>query len=313
MKTFRTVHTVSPTNHPFNYEHALFFIGSCFSTNMASYLSYRKFKVLQNPYGILFNPIAIFQCLEELIQLKTYTEADLIAHDELQHSFAHHTDFSGVKKAVVLEKINTHIGEAHQFLKESAYLFITLGTAWAYKYDGKIVANCHKIPNYKFEKVLLSVQELSEAFQELLPRLKALNPTLQIVFTVSPVRHLKDGFEENNLSKSILRTAIYQMQQMADGIDYFPAYEIMLDDLRDYRFYEKDLLHPNSTAVDYIWEQFKTRYVSEDELAVMTRIENLQAALHHRPKFESTEEHQKLLAFIKREQEALRSFFPECN
>ena len=311
MNTFRTNYQAKKASKQISYQDETFFLGSCFSNNISQYLAFRKFKVKSNPYGILFNPISIFQAIEEIIDLKKYSLDDLVEHNELFHSLKHHSDFSGTNGEEVLNKINQNIFEGRTFLKNSSHLFLTFGTAWVYEYQGEIVANCHKIPNHQFQKRLLHPNEISNAFIALKDKLSAFNPNLQIVYTVSPVRHLKDGFEENALSKAILRTAIHQIQQENDAIAYFPSYEIMMDDLRDYRFYEKDLLHPNSTAVDYIWEQFKTRYVAEDALAVMTRIENLQTALHHRPKFESTEEHQKLLAFIKREQEALKSFFPE--
>jgi hypothetical protein len=309
MKLFRTTYKAKPSNLRFNYDDSLFLIGSCFSNNISEYLTHRKFKVLSNPYGILFNPISIFQCLEELIELRTYTEIDLVEHNELQHSLSHHSDFSGLEKEAVLKHINEQIKEAHHFLKQTTHLYITLGSSWVYKYEGGLVANCHKIPNHKFEKVLLNVADISVAYQELLPKLKAFNPKLKIVFTISPVRHLKDGFEENNLSKSILRTAIHQIQSSSNEIAYFPSYEIMMDDLRDYRFYEADMLHPNKTAIDYIWEQFKISYVDESVWPLMTRIENLQIAMSHQSRFETTAAHQKHLAFMAQEKEALSLYF----
>jgi lysophospholipase L1-like esterase len=309
MKSFRSNYQTKKSALTIDYSQAVFLIGSCFSNNIAAYLTYRKFKVLSNPYGILFNPISIFQSLEEIIQLKEYKEEELIAHNELQHSLAHHSDFSGLDKQEVINNINQNIVEAHQFLKNTSYLFITLGTAWVYKYNGSIVANCHKIPNHQFGKVLLSVAEIQEAFPKFLKQLREFNPKINIVFTLSPVRHLKDGFEENNLSKSILRTAIHEIQKVDAEIAYFPSYEIMLDDLRDYRFYESDMLHPNKDAINYIWEKFKESYIKESDWTIMARIENLQAAMLHRPRFENTEAHRKHLEFIEKEKLYLAAFF----
>lgn len=309
MKIFRTTYQAKKAPFTIDYGQPVFLMGSCFSSNISDYLTYRKFKVLSNPYGILFNPIAVFRALEEIIELKEYTKVDLVEHHELQHSLSHHSNFSGLNKDEVLHKINQSIQEAHVFLKSTAHLIFTFGTAWVYTYEGAVVANCHKIPNHKFEKRLLSIQEIEEAFEQMLQRLQVFNPELNITLTISPVRHLRNGFVENNLSKSILRTAIYSLEQKHPSLAYFPSYEIMMDDLRDYRFYESDMLHPNKDAINYIWEQFVNTYLTNDTKSVISRIEKLQDAIHHRPRFEQTEAYQKHLAFIEREKLALKQYF----
>lgn len=309
MAKFRTAYTPKLSDNLIDYSSACFFIGSCFSNNISEYLSERKFKVNANPYGILFNPLSIVQAVEEIIAEKKYTSEDLVFHNELYYSMQHHSDYSNPKSEVVVVAINESISRSHQQLKEANFLFITLGTSWVYEYEGSIVANCHKIPNTKFAKRLLNVSEIKDAFMACFQKIKNFNPKINIVFTLSPVRHLKDGFVENNLSKAILRVAVAELQAKRDDVAYFPAYEIVQDDLRDYRFYAKDLVHPNDEAVDYVWQQFKASYIDPSCLGVMERIEKLQAAISHRPRFPETEAYQKHLAYIEKEKQSLQEYF----
>jgi len=301
MNHFRTTITTKKSEIEINHQDKIALIGSCFSENIAIKLKERKFNVLSNPYGILFNPLSIFTAITEIIQLKTYTKNDLGKHNELFYSFNHHSNFSDLELENVLQNINTQIKNAHYFLKNCHMLFITFGTAWAYTYNKKIVANCHKLPNKQFEKILLSNNQIIDEWQKTSTLLKQFNPKLNIVFTVSPVRHLKDGFEENNLSKAILRTTIHQM-----GNFYFPSYEIMMDDLRDYRFYKSDMLHPNDDAVNYIWQKFSESYFNDNTQQLNKRIYKLQTAIQHQPRFENTNAHQKHLTFIEQEKKSLK-------
>lgn len=306
MNNFRTEYKPSKSNFDIAHQDKLIFIGSCFSDNISVKLTERKFEVLANPYGVLFNPISIFTALKEIIEGQIYTEKDLGQHNELFYSFHHHSNFSHINQSEALENINNQIQKAQTFLKESQTLFITFGTAWAYTYQNEIVANCHKIPNQQFEKVLLESNQIVEGWSVIETVLKDFNPNLNIVFTVSPVRHLKDGFEENNLSKAILRTAIHQIQKGNKDISYFPSYEMMMDDLRDYRFYKSDMLHPNEDAIHYIWQKFSSVFFNENTQALNERIYKLVLATQHKARFENTEAHQKHLAFIEKEKVALK-------
>lgn len=306
MHNFRTSYTIKKGSIDISYEDNLFFIGSCFSAHLYSLLQERKFKVRSNPYGILYNPISIFTALEEIIKLKSYSKEDLIEHQGIYQSFNHHSEFSDTNLDLVLESINERIIKEYENLRKSSYLFITLGSAWVYEYQGKVVGNCHKMPNKLFAKRLLSAEEIKNKALSLFELLINFNPDLRIVFTVSPVRHLKDGFEENSLSKAILRNAIFLLQSIENKISYFPSYEIMIDDLRDYRFYESDMLHPNKTAIDYIFEAFKSCYMETESLEIMARIEKIQKAMQHRVRFEESEEMKKHQDFILREKAALK-------
>lgn len=309
MAKFRTAYQPKLSDNLIDYSSACFFIGSCFSNNISDYLAERKFKVNANPYGILFNPISIIKATEEIIAERKYTSDNLVFHNELYHSMQHHSDYSHPKAEVVVTAINKCIESSNKHLKEANFLFITLGTAWVYEYEENVVANCHKIPNTKFTKRLLSVQEIKVAFLDCFEKVKAFNSSLKVIFTVSPVRHLKDGFVENNLSKAVLRTAIHEMKEEHAEIDYFPAYEIVQDDLRDYRFYKADLVHPSEEAIEYIWEQFKMTYLDPKCLNIMKRIENLKAAMAHKPRFPDSEAYQKHLAFIEKEKQNLQKYF----
>jgi lysophospholipase L1-like esterase len=310
MLSFRT--EFSPHPSPFKISHSskLMLVGSCFSENIGKYLSVAKFQVLSNPYGILFNPVSLANSLEEIIEAKEYFETDLIEHNGLYHSMQHHSCFSGVNKTEVLAQINQSIAQAHDFLKQTDVLFLTFGTAWVYNYNEQTAGNCHKLPGHLFEKKMLSVTEVEKCTNQVLEKLKSFNPKLQIVLTLSPVRHLKDGFEENQVSKSILRTAIYQLKQHADFVHYFPAYELIMDDLRDYRFFADDMVHPSEQAVKYVWDKFSTTYFNEQTIFTLKKVEHLTAQLNHRAHFPESEAHQN---FLKKLQAEIAEFEKETG
>ena len=310
MGNFRTTYKAKQGASLLDYNSSSFFIGSCFSNNISAHLAYRKFKVCANPYGILFNPISIARALKEIVDERIYVEEDLVQHNGIYHSLHHHSDYSNPDAAVVLSGIQESISVSKLALEGANMLFVTLGTAWAYEYEGAVVANCHKIPNHRFKKRLLTVNEIKTALRSALEAVATKNNNLSVVFTVSPVRHLKDGFEENSLSKAVLRLAIAELQNELANVTYFPAYEIVQDDLRDYRFYAKDMVHPSEDAITYVWDRFKETYIDPKVQNTMSRIEKLQAAIDHRPRFPDTEAYQKHLAFIEKEQELLKEFLP---
>ncbi len=310
MNQFRTIASPAPSAFQIGYGDQIALMGSCFSNSIAMKLADRKLKVLSNPYGIVFNPISLFKSIQEIIDQKEYDSSHLFFHNELQHSLNHHSEFSHPESSEVIQKINSNSIKARDFLQTAKVLYLTLGTAWVYTYDGEIVANCHKIPNHQFEKRLLSIEEIVDSFEPVIKKLNVFNPDLKIVFTLSPVRHLKDGFEENSLSKALLRSAIHRLVGGGEG-SYFPAFEIMMDDLRDYRFYTKDMLHPSEQAVDYIWDKFCSRYMSANTLAIMGRVENLEAAKNHLPRFPNSAAYQKHKAFIQKEIAALKQFIQD--
>lgn len=302
---FRTQIGSVPHGKQIDYHSKLVLFGSCFSENIGNKLSYYKFDTHTNPYGVLFNPVSIANALQDCIQKRVFTEDDLFFHNELWHSYVHHSDFSNRDKGKVLQAMNRTIETTHEKLKTASHLFITLGTSWVYKErsKGKVVANCHKVSQREFDKVLLGVPEIVEGLRYLQKELLKLNPELTIIYTVSPVRHLKDGFMENTLSKSHLLTAIHQVKDEFNW--YFPSYEIMMDDLREYRFYKRDMLHPNDLAIDYIWSVFSEFWMTSSVISVQKEVENIQKGLAHKPFHSNSAAHLKFRKQLQEKIEAL--------
>lgn len=273
----------SPTRK-INYSDKLFFIGSCFSENIAEQFDKHLFSVVSNPHGILFNPTSIANALQDVISKKAYTEKDIFFEQGLWRSFQHHGQFSNADKVICLEGINTSIAAAHEQLKKSNYLFITLGSAFAYKHiqQNSIVANCHKILAKEFEKVLISKEEITSAYNKLIADLKTFSPSIKIVFTVSPVRYIRDGLVENNQSKAILLQSIHELIATNENCFYFPSYEIVIDELRDYRFFKEDLVHPNELAVKYIWERIQQSWIDTESIEFINEAGQYKRLLEHR-------------------------------
>lgn len=287
----------APSKNLIDYQSKILLFGSCFSENISNKLNYFKFQSSSNPFGILFHPKAIENLITNSINKKEYGEDDIFYHNERWHCFDAHSELSDTSKDELLGNLNSAIKSTHQQIKESTHLIITLGTAWVYRYieTDKIVANCHKVPQKKFLKELLSIEDIVASLEAIISLIKNVNPTIEIIFTVSPVRHLKDGFTENSLSKSHLLSAIHQVAEPRKHQYYFPSYEIMLDDLRDYRFYANDMIHPNITAIDYIWEHFKNSWIDNSSQTIMTEIDSIQKGMAHKPFNENSEQHQQFL------------------
>lgn len=298
-----------------DYQSKILLLGSCFSENIGSKLNYFKFQNLQNPFGILFHPKAIEKLVLNAINQKKYTEEDIIENNNIYHSFEAHSELSSLEKGPLLESLNTNIATTNQFLKEASHIIITLGTSWVYRHiaTDEIVANCHKIPQKKFLKELLSVDEISESLDTIVQLIKSVNKSSTILFTVSPVRHLKDGFIENTQSKSHLIAAIHQTVNPRENVHYFPSYEIMMDELRDYRFYKEDMIHPNETAINYIWDKFTTIWFSEANFQIMKQVDTIQKGLQHRPFHEKSDEHQDFLKNLNRKIETLQKEIPTIS
>ncbi len=271
-----------------------------------------KFPTLANPFGIVYNPVSLAKSLDFLLSGKVFSESDLFENAGLWHSFAHHGSFSQPDKSAALEQINRSLSDANRFLLETNRLVVTLGTAnvFVFKKTGEIVANCHKVPGQDFERRRLSVGEIVETLSAVFEKLKANLTDLEIVATVSPVRHLRDGLVENQRSKATLVLALEQICQHCDFAHYFPAYELLLDDLRDYRFYENDLSHPNQLALDYIWQFFTDSYFDEKTKAICQRIEQTVIASEHRPFHPQSAEHQSFLKTQLKKIGAMKQEFP---
>ncbi len=285
MKSFRTTFKIPFSTFELTHQDKILSMGSCFAENIGSRLEENKFQTLLNPFGILYNPSSVAQALERIFSNGQITEKDILHHNDLWHSRLHHTRFSQIDKTQFLENVNTKLNEANAFLKESNRLVLTLGTAfiWEEKETGIVVANCHKRPQKLFARRRLSIEEIKENLLTVLRKIKKQNADLEAIMTVSPVRHTNDGFIENQRSKAALILAIDAMCQEESFIHYFPAYELVQDDLRDYRFYAEDMLHPNEMAVDYVWEHFRESLFSEKTKEIYREVKKLQAMAAHRP------------------------------
>ncbi len=293
---FRTEITVPKQTNQIDYSSRIVLFGSCFTENIEKHLSYYKFQNNSNSHGILFNPRSIERAVNDCVNQKEYTQNDLDHFDDIWLSFNHHTKFSSIHLTKILQQINTNISNTHKALSNASHVLITLGTSWVYrnKETENLVANCHKIPQRNFEKEIISMDENISILKQIISSIQKINKNAAIIFTVSPVRHLKDGFIENTQSKSRLHTAIHKVTDNK-RVFYFPSYEIMMDDLRDYRFYNIDLLHPNETAMEYIWEKFKNAWISSDSFSLMKEINNIQKSLLHKPFREDSEKHKDFL------------------
>ncbi|MBP1640900.1 MAG: hypothetical protein H6Q17_2483 [Bacteroidetes bacterium] len=274
------------------YDDCLLTMGSCFAANMGQRLQRYGFDSDINPFGILYNPLSIASSLERLLAGNPYVESELFYCNGLWHSDAHHGCFSAVTAAKTLDNINGRFTSAAGRLHHADFLLITFGTSWVYRRQGAaaVVANCHKVPEKQFVRSRSSVDDIVSRWAPLVTKLKEVNPKLQLLFTVSPIRHWKDGAHENQLSKATLLLAIEQLVQACDAV-YFPAYELMMDELRDYRFYAADMLHPTDVAVDYIWERFADCCFDQSTRDTMHEVEQITRALAHRPLNPDSEEY----------------------
>jgi hypothetical protein len=282
---------------PITYRDKILLIGSCFTEHIGDHLADHKFKVLQNPNGILFDPLSVCRSLHSYIQNKRYIADDLFELNEAWHSWEHHSRFSGMNKNEVVEKINASQNTAHDFLKQADWLIITLGSSFVYKLNAntRAVANCHKAPAQDFEKHMLSVNETVDALQKVLDELKRFNPKLKTIFTISPVRHIRDGVVENNRSKARLIESVHQLVEKNDQLYYFPAYEIVIDVLRDHRFYDIDLVHPNYAATSYVLEQFAEYCLNDEAKQLKEELHKILVARNHKPFNPTSSQHKQFL------------------
>lgn len=268
-------------------------IGSCFTEHMTNFLNRSKFNTMQNSHGIVFNPLSVCKALNDVIENKKYQEEDLFYLNEYWHSWYHHSDFSDMDQSIALQKINQEIETQHQFLKTTDYIFITLGSAFAYRLIDKdiFVSNNHRAPSQWFEKTLLEINVIQEKLLLLQQQLLEFNPAVKIVYTVSPVRHIRDGVIENNRSKARLLEAIHSLK----NVYYFPAYELVIDILRDYRFYDLDMVHPNYQATAFVWEKFVTHCIEPACIPLMKKMDQIYKAKNHISKNTNSQAHKKFL------------------
>jgi hypothetical protein len=315
MNVFRTEISIDKPLSLIDYNDPIMFMGSCFAENIGARFLQGRFNCMVNPHGILYNPSSIANAINQIIKNKPINESQLVYKDGLYHSFDHHGDFSSTSKEEVLERINHSLQIAHKHLSTCKFLFITFGTAWVFENIEKqhIVANCHKFPAAHFQRYKLETNNIVKNYKTIIYDLKQFNPDLQVIFTVSPVRHIKDGAHGNQLSKSTLLLAIDQLMQIDNSLQYFPAYELMNDDLRDYRFYADDMLHPNSQAINYIWEKFCQKWFTTSALNFYKDALTIEKARSHRPLFANSPEYEKFVRSTLHKIETLSMLYPLAN
>ncbi len=294
-----------------DHSHSVFLTGSCFSDNIGTLLQQHSFKTVSNPGGIIFNPLSIAHLLSNILDQKELDAASVLQRGELFYSFDHHSSLNDSSFTGLISKWKKEQDEALTYLRNCDVLFITFGSAYYYTHLAlnKVVANCHKQPGNLFEKRISTVDQIVECYTPLLKKLTTVNPKLKIVFTVSPVKHLRDGLVENNLSKSTLILSVHELLK-TNNTYYFPAFELINDDLRDYRFYKKDLAHPNEQAIDYVWEKFSECFFSEQTRILNQKIHKLNLAVQHRSNHKNADEAAKLTDFIASQQEEIKKINP---
>ncbi|WP_296637667.1 GSCFA domain-containing protein [Polaribacter sp.] len=315
MKFLTSIPLKKQTTNRIDYNASILLLGSCFSENIGNKLNYFKFKQLQNPFGILFHPKAIEQFVTDVINKKTFTKEDLVYQNERYHSFDAHSSLSEVDESTILNNLNSEILATQKYLENTSHLIITLGTAWVYRFKktNKIVANCHKIPQKKFLKELLNIAEITNSLESIVSLIKSTNPNITILFTVSPVRHLKDGFTQNTQSKSHLISAIHEVVNIRKNVHYFPSYEIMMDELRDYRFYAEDMIHPNKTAIQYIWKRFTEVWLAENMTSTLKEVDIIQKGIAHKPFNATSKEHKEFLQNLSLKKKLIITKYPHIK
>ncbi|MFP9115794.1 GSCFA domain-containing protein [Flavobacterium sp. RHBU_3] len=297
---FSTPVPIQEGNPMIDYNSRILSLGSCFAVNIGQKFDYFKFQNTINPFGILFHPLAIEKTIRFAIENKSFTEGDIFFQTDRWNHYDAHSDLSATSETELLHNLNNAAQSLHKVLTTATHITITLGTSWVYRLTatGELVANCHKVPQKQFTKELLDVNTISNSIQNILSLIAGVNDTVTVIFTVSPVRHIKDGFMENQWSKANLISALHAtLQAPLSGIRglYFPSYEIMMDELRDYRFYAEDMIHPNPVAIDYIWERFAQNWISDEAQQTMKQADNIQKSLQHRPFNPESDSHKKFL------------------
>lgn len=315
---FRTEIPLNKYSFPIDYQSKIVLLGSCFAENIGEKFRYFKFQTEVNPFGIIFNPVSLENIIKRAVEKQYFNETDIFFHNDLWHCYEVHSELSNSNKDIFLDNLNSILELTHRQIVSLTHCIITLGTSWVYRNitSNEIVANCHKVPQKEFTKELLTAAQTEESLQNIISIIHTINPKCKFIFTVSPVRHIKDGFFENNVSKAQLLSAIYKVVQVspsgAEGA-YFPSYEIMIDELRDYRFYKDDMLHPNQMAVDYIWIKFFENYVSETEFQLMNEICSIQKDLAHKPFNPNTEAHRKFLEKLQTKISKIQERLPQIT
>ena len=307
---------LKPEENQIDYSSKILLMGSCFSENIGGKFDYFKFQNLQNPFGVIFNPVSIEKLVVRTIENNSFTKEDIFEHNGIWKCFQVHSELSSLDKSEILRNLNSALQNLREALFSSTHIIFTFGTSWVYRKTetNEIVANCHKLPQQNFQKELLSIEVISQSLQNIFSRILEVNPNVTLINTVSPVRHIKDGFAENSLSKAHLISAIHEIIHQPSTINhqlnYFPSYEIMMDELRDYRFYAEDLLHPNKTAIEIIWQKFSEVWIASETETLQKEIVSIQNGLLHRPFNPQSKEHLQFSEKLQQKITSLKQHYP---
>lgn len=303
-----------------DYSSKILLLGSCFSENIGAKFDYFKFYNLQNPFGVIFNPVSIEKLIIRAIDNKPFSYVDIFQHDQIWKCFETHSELGSLDKHDFLQNLNSALQNLREALFNSSHIILTIGTAWVYRHleKNEIVANCHKLPQQNFKKELLSIETILASIQNSIESISAVNPNTSFIITVSPVRHIKDGLVENSLSKAYLISAIHNFINLRSSIVnrqsfYFPSYEIMMDELRDYRFYAEDMMHPNKTAIKIIWQKFSGVWISSKTDSLQKEIASIQNGLNHKPFNPKSAEHIHFLGKVQQKISSLKKLFPDIQ
>ncbi len=313
----QTTLTIPKLHDPITYDSKIVSVGSCFAVHMAEKFKRFQFISSVNPFGILFHPLAIEKLFQFLIDEKHFTEEDVFIYDEIWSSYDAHSDLDALSQEEIVSNLNKKLNGFRKDITEATHLILTLGTAWVYRNNEsqQVVANCHKVPQKHFAKEIVSVEQIVVNLNKISAILQQINPQITVLFTISPVRHIKDGFVENQRSKAHLIAALHQFleENPSDKKYYFPSYELMMDELRDYRFYSADMLHPNELSVEYIWNAFIESCVSSESAVLMKKVDEVQKGLAHRPFNPYSEKHQQFLETLAQKLDELLEKYPFMN
>jgi GSCFA family len=309
---FRTTLSIPKSSFDLSYETPLFMLGSCFTENIGARLNDLHLPVLTNPFGIVYNPISMAKCINNLMINDLFSEKNVFQQGDLWHSWQHHSRFSSPEKAEILRGINAELSTARHHFSKTKTLILTLGTANVFveKKSNQVVNNCHKVPPQYFEKKRLSVEDVVTNLKTVFEKIFLQNTDCQIVMTVSPIRHLRDGLIENNRSKAVLLLACGELSDLFPNVHYFPAYELVIDDLRDYRFYAPDMMHPTDQAIDYIWQHFTDTFFSEKTKTITDEIQKINLMKQHRPLHPNTEGYQQFVNTLQQKVDNLQKKYP---
>lgn len=315
MSKFQIAISIPKNESPIAHREQVLLTGSCFTEHIGKRLEQIKMAAMINPNGILFNPLSVARALQSYIDEQVYNRNDLFLQDEIWHCWDFHSRFSHTDPEQALRQMNDSVREAAQFIRQTDRLIITLGSAYQYylKQGNTPVANCHRAPGTWFEKHLLSIETITETLGNVLSNLQKIRPELSIILTISPVRHLRDGIVENNRSKARLIEAVHLLTESVPSCSYFPAYELVIDVLRDYRFYDIDMAHPNYAATQFVWEQFSNTYFDADMQQLAGQLQDIATALNHRPRFPDTSAHKNFLKSYREKVERLARDYPYIN